>query len=239
MRRLTTQEVKERLSTINPNITIIGEYVRQKDPLLCECNICKHRWSPIWGNLEKGRGCPLCYKNSNYHPSRQSIEEIKNKLAIILSDVELCEDQVYKNQTELLKWRCRECGRTWFQSWSNLQKLQKEHGCTECNKKKPLGSYNIITAERNKQEWLNVEANLYKIKIFDDFEIFYKIGITTQSIKKRFTGRMPYDYELLELESGNLYELTIKEQQYHESNVEVSYIPKKYFDGCTECYRSI
>lgn len=57
-------QFKDELLSINPNIEIIGEYIRQSEHLCVKCNICHHEWSPLGTSLLSGFGCPMC---SNSH----------------------------------------------------------------------------------------------------------------------------------------------------------------------------
>ncbi len=56
----TTDDFKEEISYINPNIEIIGEYSGSEYPVKCRCKICNHIWSPIGRSLKNGQGCPSC-----------------------------------------------------------------------------------------------------------------------------------------------------------------------------------
>lgn len=80
---------------------------------------------------------------------------------------------------------------------------------------------------------------LYVIKCFNNFEIFYKIGITSRSVRQRYptSETMPYNYEIIqEIQDipENIYNLEIQLKrllkQFH-------YIPQVYFRGSkTECF---
>jgi hypothetical protein len=80
---------------------------------------------------------------------------------------------------------------------------------------------------------------LYVIECYKDDEHFFKVGITTQEIKKRFWSKsnMPYDYDII-----FSYETTIIDAYEIEQNAiksiceqNLNYLPKLYFGGITEC----
>ena len=56
----TTEEIVQQLSTINPDIEVLGEYTRSKEPIQVRCKVCGHEWSPQAGSLLQGHGCPKC-----------------------------------------------------------------------------------------------------------------------------------------------------------------------------------
>lgn len=60
IKKKTTQDFINELNIINPNITVLGEYLGCKTKTLCKCNICGHEWEASPTNLLSGRGCPEC-----------------------------------------------------------------------------------------------------------------------------------------------------------------------------------
>jgi hypothetical protein len=85
-------------------------------------------------------------------------------------------------------------------------------------------------------------ATLYFLRIFNEQEEFYKIGITYNSLKVRYAnkGDMPnYSYEALALytsqSAGAVYDW---EQSIIESFTHIKYVPKLPFIGSTECFSS-
>lgn len=112
-------------------------------------------------------------------------------------------------------------------------------GCLRCSREESDGGFNPTIAERKKYEWLNKSAKVYTIKCWNDEEEFYKIGITTTSIKTRFKNSyMPYNYEVVDIIETNLYDAVYLERKMHGENKN-SYIPKIYFKGYTECFGSL
>ncbi|MBQ9408335.1 MAG: hypothetical protein IJU28_02950 [Clostridia bacterium] len=66
--RKSQEQFEAELSSINPNICIIGVYKSSMIPIECKCKRCGYNWNAIPGNLLKGRGCPRCasYLHTSY-----------------------------------------------------------------------------------------------------------------------------------------------------------------------------
>jgi hypothetical protein len=102
----------------------------------------------------------------------------------------------------------------------------------------PKGIFNIATMKRNKNVFLKTPCYIYKIRLFNNSESFYKIGIITKDIKVRFRS-FPYKYEVLEIISINLYDAYVIEQEIHNHLKEYKYTPQIKFGGYTECFTKI
>lgn len=84
-------------------------------------------------------------------------------------------------------------------------------------------------------------ARLYVIKCQNDSELFYKVGITTMTIKRRFDRfNMPYNYsviyEISGFDSDYIWQL---EHKLHKLLKSKRTEPLKYFKGRTECFSEI
>lgn len=83
------------------------------------------------------------------------------------------------------------------------------------------------------------KGRLYLLRCESEFESFYKIGITNNSIKRRFntsTGgskAMPYIYEVI-IDCTIDFDKSIEIESFICSEFE-SYIPSVRFGGYTEC----
>jgi len=96
-----------------------------------------------------------------------------------------------------------------------------------------------------KSDWINRAKNkigiFYIIKCWNENEGFYKIGITFNSIKTRYGGRMPYNYEIIqEIKSDNLEYIWNLEKYFKNyiNKQKLHYIPNIKFGGSElECYK--
>lgn len=133
MRKLTLEEIKERLKEINPNIKIIdGEYTNRNSILKCKCLIDGYEWDTSWGSLRSCKlGCPKCGIEFLSQKQKLTIDEIRIRLKIINPDVEILTSK-YVNAHDKLKCRCKIDGHKWSVTWG---KLQSGRGCPECRKR--------------------------------------------------------------------------------------------------------
>lgn len=58
--QLTTNEFKEKLYRINPDIKVLGTYINTITKIKCKCKICGHEWTTRPNDLLNGHGCPKC-----------------------------------------------------------------------------------------------------------------------------------------------------------------------------------
>ena len=82
---------------------------------------------------------------------------------------------------------------------------------------------------------------LYVIRCFNESESFYKVGITSNDVKRRYDGdiKMPYTYEVIEEINTLADEVYILEKLIHKNYSGNKYKPKISFGGENECYRDI
>lgn len=116
-------------------------------------------------------------------------------------------------------------------------RVHLQRGCPKCG-------LDIIHGFRKSKYIENCNAkqinpNLYFIKCWNDNEEFLKIGITIQSVKKRFKGKvnMPYNFKQINVVSGPPSIIWDLEIFLHRHFKDFSYQPKIYFGGETECYK--
>jgi len=109
-------------------------------------------------------------------------------------------------------------------------------GCRKCSNelKTSGGSYNMSRLNANKDRFMKTSAIFYYIRLFNDCESFYKIGITTRDIRLRFKC-FPYNVQIIDLISTDLYSAYVEEQKVKKANLLNRYIPKIKFGGYTEC----
>lgn len=108
-------------------------------------------------------------------------------------------------------------------------------GCPKCNKP------GVIDLKFLKDNKLGLKQGiLYSIKFTSksDNEIFYKIGITSTSLKTRFNAKEynVYDIELLDTYNGTMIDCYLKEDKIKEKNIAYRYNPRNKFGGYSECY---
>jgi hypothetical protein len=107
-------------------------------------------------------------------------------------------------------------------------------GCRKCSNKAAQGCFNSIVKYAPEQE-----TYIYLMKCSDEFETFYKIGLT-----KRIQGRIntiPYKVTLIALSQGFAKDLFEVEQKYKSELLKLglNYQPLRKFGGYTECFGGI
>lgn len=112
-------------------------------------------------------------------------------------------------------------------------------GCPECGANR-IGYGRSKFVARAKAH-PNKKCILYVIKCKSSTENFYKIGVTTTSIKRRFDGfHMPYEFKVINEITGFDPEFIWDiEHKIHKILREFRLIPEKYFRGRTECFSEI
>jgi hypothetical protein len=85
---------------------------------------------------------------------------------------------------------------------------------------------------------LDTPGILYLLKVYKDDEIFYKIGITTRTVRQRYNGYTigGYVYEVIRTVNDTIHKCFLMEQDIIKSNKSIRYSPNEKFEGWTECF---
>lgn len=131
---LTICEVRAKLRTISPTISITGGiYENSLSILECTCQECKHSFKSNWSKLGQGYGCPICWHERIAKKQRLSLLAIKTKLQQISPDIEILATS-YRSNDQPLACRCQRCLHEWSPPW---QTLRLGVGCPKCNRSNP------------------------------------------------------------------------------------------------------
>lgn len=115
-RKVTHEEFVDRVSKVNPNITVIGKYTKMHDRIECICKV-GHKWNPIALDLVRGSDCFECAaikrgrKRAKTH--EQFVEEVRN----VNPDITVV--GTYINAGTKIEFRCKE-GHKWVTTPSNV-----------------------------------------------------------------------------------------------------------------------
>jgi len=60
----TEEEFIKQISSINPTITVLGNYINSHSRVKCRCQLCGNVWNPLAWDIIRGNGCPACAKTS-------------------------------------------------------------------------------------------------------------------------------------------------------------------------------
>lgn len=236
-KRLTTQQFIEKV------VSIYGEgkfsfektvYKRSSSKVIITCR--KHgdfSTKPNWLLTHKA-GCKECANESVSQKNRMPFEEfVRRARERHQNNYEYYKDE-YVLSTDKLRIKCKVHGDFFQLGTSHIN----GHGCKACGSDlNGFGRDNFVKlCDKNN----NGNGILYVVECRDGEEVFYKIGITSLSIKKRLNARFPYKYKVLyKLEDSSEYIYNI-ESKLHSLLKKKHYTPNIFFKGSVyECFTTI
>lgn len=114
----------DEIKQINPNITIVSQYLGTDKPIYAKCNIDGYEWKTTPEKLLAGHGCKQCANQK----LRLSNDVFIEKLKLILPNIEPISE--YFNTNTYIKYRCKQCGLIHKALPYNLL---HGYGCPICN----------------------------------------------------------------------------------------------------------
>lgn len=130
-KRKTTKEFILQMQDINPNITILGEYINNKTKISCKCKTCSHEWEARPDNLLHW-GCPKCRLVKIGNKNRKTQEQFISQSNEVHNGKYKYDKVQYVRDDLKVIITCPIHG-DFEQTPSNH--LQK-HGCPKCNSSK-------------------------------------------------------------------------------------------------------
>jgi hypothetical protein len=225
--------IEELNDKYNGKIKVLEKYKTKRLKLKFSCYICNLEWLTTPETILRSKhGCPACAKLEFIKKRKKSIDTFLKELVVVHNNKIILIGEYVSNKTPL-KLYCNICKNEWFACSTDV--IGKGTGCWECAKMRFKGSYNQYLFE-SRPELKSNSAKLYFIKLYNDLETFYKIGITTTTLKYRFKEMYLYNYQLISEINTTLYEAFLKEQSFTRMFKEYKYIPKHKFGGYTECF---
>lgn len=192
------------------------------------CMICNYSWKSRVDNvINKNSGCPKCAGNIklSIEQIQQRLDKRKDQLKVLMvTDGTL-------HQHRRIKLQCCKCGNEWENLLHNVMSPSHQQGCNYCNRHKG----------RIGKEWVekSFPSIFYVVEFYNDLERFVKVGISKQSLNRRF-GKKVYRNMKREV----LFECTAPstttwkwEQELLCKFKQHQFIPQiKNFSGKTECF---
>lgn len=210
----------------------IEEYINSSINIKHKCLVDGTEWMAAPSNILKGKGCPVCGLIKGGMSRRKLDEDYKFEVSKINSNIIVLEE--YITMDIKIKHKCMLDEYEWMATPSGV--LGTKYGCPMCARRESKGGYTPQIAEYNKEKWSLIYAEVYVIYCYNDFENFYKIGVTTKGVKHRFSYDMPYDYDVIKTIETNLFDAINTESSLHFEHSKYSYVPRKKFGGWTECF---
>lgn len=155
-KKLSIEEVKERLYKTNPTVTLISnEYINSDIKLTVKCQKCLHIWQATFHKLtssDRPRGCPNC-KRLKIHSVRKLKKEDVTKRISKKSPYIAFHIKEYEGVEQRVKCYCTQCNHRWEASINNLL---RGRGCPVCRYinlrgvKHPRYNFKLTEKEREK-----------------------------------------------------------------------------------------
>lgn len=229
------EEKKSEIESIKLNIEVL-EDCGDNYMLKCRCKIDNNIFSASYHNLKNRNigGCPVCGHKSRLEKITRTIDEFVHSANIIHNSKYDYSTSIYVDSKTKVSIICPFHGTFQQRPYAHLI----GQGCPECMDRR---HFNVSVADLNKDDFESIKSKLYIVQCVNGQEKFYKIGLTTRTIKKRFNSKttMPYDYIIIKEIDCNLYEAIYLEYKLHRLFRQYKYRPKVSFGGETECFSQL
>lgn len=170
-------------------------YVKNSTPLTIKCILHNIDFNQSPSDHLAGKtGCSLCKDIINANlPQRQpkSVQLFIEQANVIHKGFFDYSEVDYKSTHVGVKIICKKHNSAFVQTPAHH--LSGKNGCVTCkNKGYMWGRDDFITAYGHK------DCIFYVLECFNDNELFYKIGITSKSVRQRYhRHNMPYEYRII------------------------------------------
>lgn len=114
---------KKLLEIAGENIEFTTEYIASNRPIGCRCKRCGHEFVGYPHNLNKGVGCPKCFRKSKMKSVSKFLDEIRE----ILPNIDILSE--YTGDSKRIRCRCKIDGYEWSPFAGSLI---QGHGCPMC-----------------------------------------------------------------------------------------------------------
>lgn len=196
------------------------------------CKRCDDYFSQVLSSHLNGNGCRKCYWRSK----RITQSEFISRCIKRHGNAYCYADTKYISADKVVDIKCNTCDLK-FKQIAIIH--SNGSGCPECAK--TLKGRSRSDFEKSCARNNNGNGFLYVLKCQKDNELFYKIGITSKSIRGRFGSynSLPYEYDVLFMIGGSAAYIYNLEKSLHRNLSKMRYNPNLDFDGMTECFSAI
>lgn len=191
------------------------------------------------GYLHKGQSCKLCGIHDAGLKRRNTTEQFIQKAKSVHGDTYDYSKVDYQSNTCKVEIVCPKHGLFLQRATCHVDSKQ---GCPQCwQERRPPGRGGYSeTYFKNNPQVHNDPAILYVVHIQDNSDNFIKVGITTRSIKQRFSVSGMKQFEVstwIELPT-TLYQAHLLETEILATLNQYQYWPNNSFKRCTECLKN-
>jgi len=189
------------------------------------------KWSGVSG------GCKMCWHDNKIKNLTHTTESFIAKAKSIHGDKFDYSQTKYTERGCIVKVGCKIHGTYDVEAWRHID-INHPKECPDCGiLKRLISSHNSIDIDHDTiKQAKQVPCFLYILKINNSF---FKIGITTRTVQKRFASET-FTYEVIRLRKTNLYNAFKIEQRFLKlmKKQNRKYIPSKdtMSAGHTECF---
>lgn len=187
---------------------------------------------PNW--MLSGRGCPTCGRIRASVNNRLSFKAFLKRSNLKHENRYTYDASSYKDADSMVLIHCKSHGSFNQRAADHMA----GHGCKRCTMAiNGFGRSNFVDmCDKNN----NGNGILYAIRCYEGSEVFHKIGITSLSIQNRFSGSIPYTYDVVYEVVENAAYIYDLENKIHALLKDHHYSPKIDFKGSVyECFTHI
>lgn len=178
-----------------------------------------------------GKGCLQCANAFKIKAAQQAIrkwttETFRKAAAAVMPHLDFSAT-VYTPSCKFVEVRCPQHGAYRVPP----QALLAGRGCRRC---------------RDEKSWIEIAAGrictLYLLRVYSELESFYKLGITSLTIERRYNSEkyMPYKYEVLATWQSTDAQLVADWEHYLLLAFAAhGYRPQRKMPGATECFSRV
>ena len=128
-RKKTHTEFIEELKIVNPEITVLGEYVKSNIKIEVQ-HSCGYQWKIVPNSLLKGTSCPKCSRIDASQKYTKTTKQFIEELKIVNPEITVIGDYINANTKIKVK---HTCGYKWNPTPSDLLRGKS---CPQCNESK-------------------------------------------------------------------------------------------------------
>lgn len=214
----------------------LSVYRSAKSPIDIKCGI-HGVFSQRYDHHRGGANCPSCANLVRSESLLMNKDEFVSRSIAIHGSNYSYDDVLSVKRRGKVSITCNGCKSTFKQ---RVDLHLNGHGCPTCNTGEVIGfkKSEFIGLANLKN---NGDAIFYILKCRKDAEVFYKVGITTNSINVRYnSSKMPYDYDVIMEVKTAAKDAWEMEKEYIRKNSDTHYTPLIPFSGCAkECFSEL